>query len=224
MCTHEQYIHSVAALVIKRVPKEKDAKYLKAIKLVYGSGGRGLRGTTFYEAWKNGVGSRRGSALVEICAFGESDLIQLAGTTIHELGHVLAGIGVGHGKGWKDSCQVLGLRITAAGGQAYGKDDFDEDLWTSIQKLKKPSDGKPGTPTGFPAGSKPRKPKACSMGIGSRGGTSRGLGSSSRLLKVACGTCGYTVRVTRKWLDVGLPHCPEHGPMVEDEGTGGTES
>ncbi len=29
----------------------------------------------------------------------------------------------------------------------------------------------------------------------------------SRLLKVECGDCGYTVRVTRKWVDVGTPTC-----------------
>ena len=30
-----------------------------------------------------------------------------------------------------------------------------------------------------------------------------------RLLKAQCGACGYTVRVTRRWLDVGgAPLCP----------------
>lgn len=38
-----------------------------------------------------------------------------------------------------------------------------------------------------------------------------GLGRSppgSRLLKVACPDCEYTVRVTAKWINVGLPTCP----------------
>jgi hypothetical protein len=38
---------------------------------------------------------------------------------------------------------------------------------------------------------------------------------STRLLKVACGECGYTVRVTSKWLEKGAPGCPDHGPMKE---------
>jgi hypothetical protein len=39
---------------------------------------------------------------------------------------------------------------------------------------------------------------------------------STRLLKVECDSCGYTARVTRKWLDVGTPFCPsEHGAMRE---------
>lgn len=32
--------------------------------------------------------------------------------------------------------------------------------------------------------------------------------AGTRLLKVACPSCGYTVRTTQKWLDVGLPVCP----------------
>lgn len=38
---------------------------------------------------------------------------------------------------------------------------------------------------------------------------------TTRLLKVACKPCGYTVRVTRMWLDVGRPQCPEGHAMKE---------
>lgn len=30
----------------------------------------------------------------------------------------------------------------------------------------------------------------------------------TRLLKVLCAACGYTVRVSQKWIDQGLPVCP----------------
>jgi hypothetical protein len=34
----------------------------------------------------------------------------------------------------------------------------------------------------------------------------------TRLLKLQCPICPYTVRITRKWLDeVGAPACPTHG-------------
>lgn len=36
----------------------------------------------------------------------------------------------------------------------------------------------------------------------------------TRLIKASCSECGYTVRVTQKWLDVGPPHCPVHGAMA----------
>ena len=61
-------------------------------------------------------------------------------------------------------------------------------------------------------------PRGCTAGTGTRGGTSKGAGSGSRLLKVECGTCGYIARVTRVWLDeVGAPFCGAegHGRMVE---------
>lgn len=31
---------------------------------------------------------------------------------------------------------------------------------------------------------------------------------STRMLKAYCPTCGYTVRLTQKWADVGMPSCP----------------
>lgn len=33
-------------------------------------------------------------------------------------------------------------------------------------------------------------------------------GSSTRLIKVYCPECGYTMRVTRKWLEAAVPRCP----------------
>ncbi len=31
---------------------------------------------------------------------------------------------------------------------------------------------------------------------------------STRMLKVECPECGYTVRTTAKWIEAGLPTCP----------------
>jgi hypothetical protein len=36
---------------------------------------------------------------------------------------------------------------------------------------------------------------------------------TTRLIKCQCNDCGYTVRTTARWLEVGAPHCPEHGEM-----------
>lgn len=44
---------------------------------------------------------------------------------------------------------------------------------------------------------------------------------SARMLKAECEGCGYTARVTRKWVvEAGPPHCPNHGAMVVDLGEG----
>ncbi len=40
---------------------------------------------------------------------------------------------------------------------------------------------------------------------------------TGRMLKACCSDCGYTVRVSAKWLEVGSPHCPTHGAMAADE-------
>lgn len=38
---------------------------------------------------------------------------------------------------------------------------------------------------------------------------------STRMLKCECPECGYTCRVSNKWLEeVGEPHCPDHGAMT----------
>jgi hypothetical protein len=36
---------------------------------------------------------------------------------------------------------------------------------------------------------------------------------STRMLKVVCGECGYTLRTTQKWVEVGLPTCCCGGTM-----------
>jgi len=33
----------------------------------------------------------------------------------------------------------------------------------------------------------------------------------TRMIKASCPTCGYTVRLTNKWLTFGLPSCPQDG-------------
>ena len=41
---------------------------------------------------------------------------------------------------------------------------------------------------------------------------------STRMIKAECGDCGYTVRLTRKWMAAGLPLCPTHRiEMVTEE-------
>lgn len=42
----------------------------------------------------------------------------------------------------------------------------------------------------------------------------------TRMIKVVCPSCGYTVRTTAKWLEVGLPTCPCGEDMEADEGSG----
>lgn len=173
----EEFIHAVADIVLDRQPN--DVKERCRARLSYGAGAPGLRGVTYYGRWSD-PGTDEPIPFVEICALGEEHPIQLAGTTIHELGHVLAGFGAGHGKAWKDACRQLGLRHVRAAGTVYSFACFDPDIRHIVSQLiEKLKEGRPAN--GFLT-----VPRPCPMGIGTRGGKSRGKGSGSRLRKWVC--------------------------------------
>jgi hypothetical protein len=209
--THEQFIHAVREIAVKRLSAEERAAVLDA-KLVYGAGSKQTRGVTYFGCWKNG----HDHAFAEICAFGEDSPVQVAGTTLHELGHVLAGLGHGHGKGWKEACERLGLSFVRAAGTNYSLACFAPDIRMAIAALPEPTDGRPQPfggmgPNGMPLQLKLR---GCSAGIGVKGGKSRGAGSGSRLRKFVCG-CGVIARVARDEFNAkcgdcgtGFTYCP----------------
>lgn len=217
MQTHETYIQTIARLAVDRLERAEpeSAQKLREIKLVYGAGDSMVRGVTYYSRWINGRGPDDPEPFVEVCAFGEQDPVQLAGTTVHELGHVLAGHQAGHGAEWKAACRKLGLRGIRAAGTHYVPSMFAPELREAIYNLPLPSDGRPhgvcDPVTRFIATlgtSTPINIKPCGAGQGTRGGKSRGKGSGSRLLKLTCEGCGCVVRMTRKWIDTaGAPTC-----------------
>lgn len=200
MQTHESYIHQVRDIVLQRATESERKRVMAHVKLVYGAGSSGLRGVTYFDQWQNGRAPER-DCFVEICAFGESSLVQVAGTTVHELAHVLAGPGAGHSREWKATADRLGLRLARANGHRYNWAYFDPTVREQILALEPPVDGAPGSGVR-------RAGRSCIAGVGTRGGSSRGPGSGSRMLKVQCAGCGYLARVTQKWLDVGAPICP----------------
>lgn len=202
MCTmsHEAFIHAVQGLAIARAPEARDK--LEGIKLVYGAGQAGLRGVTYYSRWHNGGEEPR--PFVEVCALGQENWIQLAGTTIHELAHVLAGHGAGHGPQWKEACETLGLRRARAAGHTYRLCGFAPEIRYALATMPKPDDGAPvASLSGL--GINVTRLKPCGAGIGTRGGQSRGQGSGSRLRRFVC-DCEppVIVRVAR---DEFAAHC-----------------
>jgi hypothetical protein len=205
LMTHEEFVHAVRQVVAPRVVDKVLRDRLLAAKLVYGSGPLGVRGLTYYGAWQNG----ETQDFLEITAIGEESYVQLAGTTIHELAHSLAGFGSGHGSDWKAAAAVLGLKDALAGGQNYAPADFDACVWAAIEALPHPTDGTPQFRTG--AARVPAKPRPCPMGVGTRGGKSRGAGSGSRLRLWVCGcpdgTPGRKVRVASDEWDATCNRC-----------------
>jgi hypothetical protein len=97
--------------------------------------------------------------------------VQLAGTTIHELGHVLGGWQAGHGKDWRKACERLGLRRMKAAGTTYSWAMFAPELRTAITRLGTPTDGAPLNTAATPRIGKRRVTVGpCTAGVGTRGG------------------------------------------------------
>lgn len=178
--THEQFIHAVIDIGLSRLNDDDRAKC--QARITYGAGQPGVRGVTYYGRWLTPSGET--VPFVEICSFSEESPVQLAGTTLHEMGHVLAGFGAGHSADWKAACERLGLVGIKAAGTDYTLDMFTDDIRPRIVELldrlelAKPANGLQGFPHA--------KPRPCPMGIGTKGGKSRGVGSGSRLRKFVC--------------------------------------
>lgn len=187
--THEVFIHAVAQAAMQYAGAEIAAK-LASIKLVYGAGRDGIRGITYFQRWQNADGTEgEPSAFVELGAFTQRDWVQVAGTTIHELAHVVAGWEAGHGPEWKAACVTLGLRRMKAAGTNYCLAHFAPALRNAVAHMPKPADGAPvcGLETQYIGTRKGKlNIKGCAAGIGTKGGKSRGAGSGSRLRLWEC--------------------------------------
>ena len=183
--THEQFIHAVRELATSRIMDEVKRQRLLTAKLTYGSGPSGHRGICFFAVWEQ----KSRLEFIEICANGEVSTTQLAGTTIHELAHCLAGPAAGHGRAWRSAARSLGLVRSLAADQAYCETDFEATLWDKIVAIASPTDGRPAF-----RDAASRSIRACPVGAGTRGGKSRGPGSGSRLRLFVC-DCNPPIRV-----------------------------
>lgn len=205
MSTHEEFVSAVAAIATAKLASDEQDK-VRAIKLCYGAGPDGTRGVTYFNRWKNG--NPEAMPFVAINALHQESVVQLAGTTLHELGHVLAGWQAGHGKDWSCACDRLGLRRVKAAGTAYSWAHFAPDIREAIIRLPRPVDGTPLPLDVKLFGGRMPKIKPCSAGVGTHGGKSRGAGSGSRLKLWTCG-CEppMKVRVARADFDATCNCC-----------------
>ena len=178
--THEGFVHAVRDVIVTNGDLTVgERQRIARAKLTYGAGDGSYRGVCYYGRWTTDA---QGD-LLEIAANGEENACQLAGTTTHELAHVVAGHGAGHGPIWKAACQRLGLRDALAAGMDYKADDLAPYILAIVNGFQF-SDGTPNGRhglSGLLTGARP-----CPLGIGTRGGTSRGPGSGSRLRLYQC--------------------------------------
>lgn len=143
-------------------------------------GGLKLSGSkTIGECW-NGACSADGAPHIFISPL-LADPCRALDVLVHELIHAALPIGTGHKGPFKRAMLALGLE---------GK----PTATTAGPELAKRLNGLLSDLGPYP------HPALTHQGMQKKQGT--------RMLKAACPLCGYTVRLTQKWADVGMPRCP----------------
>lgn len=168
------------------------------VRLSVGFTSTGDRGKRIGECWSPlASGDKHAEIFIKP---DQDDAVRVAGILVHELVHAAVGNEHGHKAPFKKVAVAFGLegKMTATTEGAAFK--------TYIAPILKRAGPLPHKR--LDAMRSPRKKQG------------------SRLLKAECEECGYTVRVTAKWLDAaGAPYCgtKSHGRMVcesteDDEG------
>jgi hypothetical protein len=151
-------------------------------------GGRGKKNTTIGQCWSH-MSSKDGTFEVFISPVLGDPLVILA-TQLHEEIHAAVGLEAGHKAPFKKAAIASGLtgKMTAT----VATDDLKAIMAGWLVDLG------------------PLPHAAMSP-------QSRTVKQTTRLIKCQCQDCGYTVRTTAKWLEVGTPICQCNGePMVAE--------
>jgi hypothetical protein len=126
----------------------------------------------------------------------KDDPMEVAEILVHELIHASVGLECRHGGEFKRVALDLGLegKMTAT----HASDALQARLQPILDALG-----------AFPH---------ASLDLGGRNSTGPKK-QGTRMKKVTCEECGYTVRVANKWIQLAVPECPmQHGVMkVEEE-------
>lgn len=142
------------------------------------------------ECWSTSL-SRGGNIEIFISPIVDESL-DVGRILTHELVHAAIGVGMGHGTRFRRVALAMGLtgpmRSTPAGPKLRERLNTLINLWGPY-------------------------PHASLSTMNNARKT-----QSTRLRKVICPACGYTVRTTTRWLEVGFPTCPCGIKMVLAEG------
>lgn len=166
------------------------------VRASIGFASTGLRSRRIGECWASEASSDAHAEIFLVPTL--ADPAAIVATLAHELVHATVGIKANHGPVFRKCAVAIGLtgKMTAT----VAGDEFKRYIAEMLVRVGE-----------YPAGN------LNAMTNGQKKQT-------TRLLKAVCEDCGYTVRVTRKWVeDAGAPHCPGHGAMSVDMGEGGDD-
>lgn len=176
--TREEWL-TKAAKRIEAMFAEAGHTKAPAYRVSCGFPSRGARGKSIGECWASNASTDKH------CEMFISPLIDNAvralDILVHEMVHAYLGNEAGHGPAFRRLATALGLegKMTATVASPA--------LVLKLQKLREA------------IGEYPHAALRAAQG---------GKKQTTRLLKAACPVCGYTIRVTQKWADMGMPLCP----------------
>lgn len=187
----EAWLQNAVGLMRDRLFHSKGFEVPKEIRISVGfpKGSRGKGVHSIGQCW-----AAAASADKHFEVFIHPELVEptrILDVVAHEIAHVVAGHDAGHGKGFREVATKIGLSgkmtATIAG----------EDLILVLKDYSAFLGEYPHASLSSERGSGPKK-------------------QGTRLLKVLCPDCGYKVRVTQKWVDIGLPTCVCGADMVQE--------
>lgn len=205
-------------LALKTAPRFAELGFpLPKFRVSVGFTSKGTGGSRIAECWSPNA-SADGHCEILIRP-DQINPVDVAGSLVHELIHAAVGLKEGHTGKFRSVALAFGLKppMTATTpGPAFieyvepliaavGPFPHAKLTWPTKGAARRSTAGEPGVEIKIDAGE-----------YSSSGPPKQG----TRMHKAICKECGYTVRVAKKWIDVGAPHCPAHGAMVvETEAT-----
>jgi hypothetical protein len=189
----EAWLVAVSGLLLPSFQKVAGITDYPKFRVSCGFPSTGKRGKRIGECWAP-VNSK--DAFHEVFIHpGQDDPLEVAAILAHEIAHVVAGIPAKHGPEFKKLIKPLGLEGRACA--TVPGDGFKTLIAPILQQVG-----------AYPHG-------ALTTGISTKGPT-----QTTRMIKVHCPGCGYTLRTTMKWILTGVPVCPSedcdnHGAPME---------
>lgn len=193
--TREEWLNAAVDLLRPIFKARAKVTLPKNVRISCGWTSKGSRGKRIGECW-----GRKSSAdgvfemFISPILDDKMDVLQV---TTHECIHAGVGLDKNHGPIFKGAAHAMGLegKMTATVAGKVFKEDIAKHLFAKLGA--------------YPHGA-----------LKDGGISSSGPKQSTRMLKASCGSCGYTIRATAKWLNIAVPQCPDeeceaHGADME---------
>jgi len=210
----ETWLNDIAALMAPRFAELGHP--LPSFRVSVGFPSAGMNSKAVGECWNKSASADQHFEI--FLRPDRADPLNVAATLAHELVHTAVGLREGHKGNFAKVALALGFT------RPLTHTSENETLAAWIKPMIEAVGPMPHAPLQWRQGSgvkrggggmSPREDGG--EGEGEEGHDSSGpKKQGTRMLKAICKTCGYTVRVTSKWLLIGPPHCPADGAMEID--------